>query len=452
MRTKSLRQIARWGGACALMIGPTLALAQSGQPPTGPPTTAPLVNDDVKDRGTKTAPPRVTTEVLPPVPATASDPAPPGTRAVRVDLPAADPGTVPATVPGAVRAPATVPAAAPAATIRRPTPGVQSVEGVVTKVMPPGKELAEERKRFLLDPSQDWESFVTRGPAGLPIRERDTTRIGSPEPVEVPDTARSQRPVRGADRVIRTETIEEPEPARVPRTELDPDRGVRTETIDEARRTETGTERAVRTETLEEDPAPTRVRQTEERTERVRRTEPDEKPAPAPAPRTEPVENRVLGTEPVEAGEAQGDADQSPGLEMVVTQKTYVYAFARSPDGHDLFGADSASTPDSTRDRRIAPAGPKLSNFTNIREGSFVAVRYRRTGDVYEVLNLSLIESPTLPTPTGTTPATPDTAAPGTRTPDAAAPIGTVPGAPAAVPGRFRVPTVPTTPAAPSVP
>ncbi|HEX8201784.1 MAG TPA: hypothetical protein VF590_15015, partial [Isosphaeraceae bacterium] len=325
MRTQSTRWLAPWGGLCALLIGPVAALAHSGQPPTGPPTTAPKVNDQVPDRGTKTAAPRVTSEVLPPVPATARDPAPPGTRAVRVDTPVPVDSASPAAAtvaPGAGRVPAgavaPVPAAAPAtapvAAAAHAAPGVQVAEGVVTKLLPPHKELAQERLRFVLDPSQDWNSFVSRGPVGLPVRERTTGRASQNEPR---GDGASESSGRAGDRVVRTE--------------------------------------------------------------------------------------------PTEAGAEPGAPDQAPGLEMAVTQRTYVYAFARTPEGFDYYGGGTASAPEDARDPRFATPGPKPTNFTNVREGSFVAVRFRRTGDDYEVVNLSLIELPILP-PAGSVPA--GTAAP----------------------------------------
>src|SRR5262245_5055779 len=95
-------RLARWGAALALALTPGLATAQDGQPPSGPPVTAPNTNARNPRIQTATPPARTSAEVLQPVPATPSDPAPPGTRAVPAGSPAAAPGAV----PGGPQAPA----------------------------------------------------------------------------------------------------------------------------------------------------------------------------------------------------------------------------------------------------------------------------------------------------------------------------------------------------------
>src|SRR4051794_23328855 len=146
------RRFIRWGGACALALAPALALAQDGQPPVGPPVTNPKTDKLLPREETSAPRPRTSADVLPPVPATAADPAPPGTRAVRVDglrgAPAGPAGTAP-TASGAAR----------------PVPGVMIAEGVVTRIDPPGKNVAGELLRFAFDPAQDWASFISLGPS-----------------------------------------------------------------------------------------------------------------------------------------------------------------------------------------------------------------------------------------------------------------------------------------------
>jgi hypothetical protein len=330
------RHLARWGGAFALALSPALAPAQDGQPPTGPPVTAPQVNNNVRDRGAKAVPPRVTNEVLPPVPATASDPAPPGTRGVRVDVPAAG-----------ARAPAPG-AAGTAAPGRGATAGIQTIEGVVTKIEAPGDGLPNERLRVVLDPAQTWQSFAGEGPQDL--------------------AGPKSRADQGAD-----------------------------------------------------------------------------------------------------AAEDRADEGRAGAVEVVIHQKTHVYTFNRSPDGTDRLGAN-ASGPEVVESRAggtrpnaaAAPLAPKPSNFTNIREGSFLAVRYRKAGDLNDALNVSIIRAEE---PQASAPGTPPAPAPGTRPVPAPAARPTRPGAavpatpaprpdvPATRPGpSVRVPAVPTAPVGPAIP
>ncbi len=86
--------------AVGLGLGPAPLRAQDGQPPTGPPVTNPRTNSSLPQTGGATTPnttvpgggtgtpaaPRTTADILPGIPETARDPAPPGTRGVRVDV------------------------------------------------------------------------------------------------------------------------------------------------------------------------------------------------------------------------------------------------------------------------------------------------------------------------------------------------------------------------------
>jgi len=309
MRTPRFRRLAHLGTALALSLSPTLASAQDGSPPTGPPVTNPNTNKNTPVRGQE---PRTTSDVLPAIPATARDPAPPGTRGVRVDTPA---------VAGATRT-----AQRPASNAGR----VFTAEGVVTRLDRAGKNVNGELERFAFDPSQDWNSYVNRGVKGVP--EKD-----------------DERPKTNQDIKAANEKQHEDAP------------------------------------------------------------------------------------------------DKPKVMEMVITRRTYVYTHARDLDGVDHYAAATASSPDSTSSRtgltRRTPTAevanqPKQTNFTNIREGSFVAVRYRKVGDLNEVLNLTLIELPMNPTEVAPPGATPTTS-----------PAGT-PGAP----GGVRVPTIPRAPAGVDIP
>jgi len=176
MPMSRLRRLALWGGAFALLLSPAPALAQSGQPPVGPPVTAPETNDLANPEGD--APPsRVGDVVLPPVPATVADPAPPGTRPVPAGaiVPGATtitPGTT--TVTPGTALPRT--GVAPRAVVPRRTGAAQRgtgvralyAEGVVSRLMKRGQDLPEERIRFVLDTTEDWQTYVDRTIGGVP--------------------------------------------------------------------------------------------------------------------------------------------------------------------------------------------------------------------------------------------------------------------------------------------
>src|SRR5690606_730694 len=95
------------------------------------------------------------------------------------------------------------------------------------------------------------------------------------------------------------------------------------------------------------------------------------------------------------------------------------------------------------------------TNFTNIKVGSYVAVRYRPVGQRNEAVNINLIELPLNPPverpeapATGTEPVSPTEVLPGERIP-VPAPVREVP----ARPGEpVREPVVPAQPVVPAVP
>lgn len=335
MRYRPLRWLALCG-ALAIAPGAGRALAQDGQPPTGPPVTDPRTNNNVVNEArpiTDTIP-QESSRLLTPVPATAADPAPAGTRGVRVDLP---PGRVVAPAAGI---PAPGGAGAPAATMATPVAGVQTIEGVVTQIMAGGRVLPGEQLRVSVDPSQDWASFVTRGPMGY--------------------SARSRGP----------------------------------------------------------------------------------------------------GDEPL----------TSPGIDMAITQRSFLSSHERTSEGYDLLGImPPPSGASQTANRNQSPAQFRATpvGVQSIQPGSFVSVRFRNAGPVNEVLNMSLISVPSIEGRTAATRTPAPRVAPvGPRMAPAAPPATagiTVRGsryvppttrrivpAPAVV-APVRVPTVPTVPAAPYV-
>jgi len=279
-------------GAFALTLGLWAAptSAQDGSPP-GPPVT----NSKTNTQNPKADTPKRPGSNLPGVPATARDPAPPGTRAVRVDRPASS-GT--ADRPGDARK--------TAANAR----GILRAEGVVTRIDRAGKTVNGELERFAFDPSQDWMAYVSKGVTGIPEKGDDR-----------PKTTAEQKAAN--------------------------------------------------------------VKQHED------------------------------------------DSDAPTVLEMVITKRTYTYTHARSEDGTDLYAAATSASPDTRTSTNLprngssagqvaTPDRPTPTNFTNIKEGSFVSVRYRKVGDVNEVLNLTIIDLPLNPVPAESSAARP---AAGARTP-----------------------------------
>jgi hypothetical protein len=291
-------RLALVGGALALILAPALASGQDGKPPVGPSTNAPETNKNNPANppgGVESPRPKRPEEVLPAVPATARDPAPPGTRSVRVDLP-----------------PATT---APATPVTNRSPrGIKVVEGVVTRVGKPAKDLTGEIMRIRVNGAKTWDDHVL-GPAR-------------------PKTATARSAANDPDRAI----------------------------------------------------------------------------------------------------------DDANSVDIVLTRRTYIFAHARTVDGVDLYGVATESSPFDNRARSDATTthipvnspgnrADKETNFTNIREGSYVLVRYRTTGNLNEATNVSLIEMPLNP------PRRTDISAPGVN------PAGrTVPGN---VPGAPRVPSPP---------
>lgn len=338
MQTPRSRRLAGLGGVLALAMAPALASAQDGQREVGPPTTTPRTDKNKAGTGTA-ATPRVGSEVLTPVPATATDPAPPGTRVERVDVPgassrskAAGSPAPTATGPGAgagAEAQPNVPGLTPSASLPA---GVMTAEGVIVdKIQKPGKDLPDEQIRFSVDPSRNWAEF---------------TAPGSVAPVE-------------------------------------------------------------------------------------------------------------------EAADAKGETPKR--VDLVLTKRSALTTFARTPDGQAVPDQANPTAPSEAFSRTSDAATPNIrrrivspTNFTVLRPGQFVAVQYRKAGDVNEVVALSVINRPTQvdpapgsgPAPAGTGRAGSGTAGSGTAGPNAGGNGGANRGTgKAATP--VRVPRVPTTPNTP---
>lgn len=413
MRTPRFSGLAGWLGALGLVVLPALAQAQDGEPPVGPPVTAPKTNELDQRPGPLTPPiPTTTDDVLPPVPATASDPAPFGTNGVRVDTPQGDfAGPQGAAVRRQLPQGRTVPGPG-----MRALRGVRYVEGVVTKISKPPEGLPGGQVELTIDPTMAWEDYASQGGmVGIKSRREAQPNAKPADSADQPE---------GKDETIK----EAPTPGDTIDTLLDPDR---TPPADDA---QAATEPA-----------------TEENTD----AEPGAEAEGTPPAQDQP-ETKV--------------SERSRGVDVVVSGKSYIFTFARTPDGMDLYGHQNISAPAAdpefaARAQAGGPAsrGPQPTNFTNIREGSYVAVRYRRIGDVNVALNLSLIELPlTMPGEIGAygdVPVNPNVA-PGTHPrgnpnlPGAAVPGAPLPGGsapPAAGAPPVRVPHVPETPVTPGV-
>jgi hypothetical protein len=374
-------RLARWAGAIVLAL-PGLAAAQDGQPPAGTPVTNPKTNELKPREQTSTPPPQNSNEALPGVPATPSDPAPVGTRAVPANSAVAPTGLPPADARAAGRIPDDSLVVTPGAASLT-APGIHVVEGIVTGISRPSKDAPGELIRLTLDPTRTWNDYV-RG--SYRVTRREAAR-----PATYPDRARDDaRIARDKQRIARDKA----------------------DGADEA--------------TLSGDRAKLAVDRTRAAENANRRAEAD----------------------------ANAKAGRKP-LELAFTRNTRMFTFARTLDGIDLYGAATASSPNHLSSRSgltrqplpaasgatsVAP-GPQETNFTNIREGSFLAVRYRRVGDVNELLNVSLIEPPVLDPntmPPGVTPATTRGAPPaaGTAVPPGVPPVGGVPGRTPRVPNQ----------------
>jgi hypothetical protein len=102
------------------------------------------------------------------------------------------------------------------------------------------------------------------------------------------------------------------------------------------------------------------------------------------------------GGGPVEPG---GPID--PIMTVVVTKNTNIFVHARTREGQDLYGVPTVSSPSNRPSGRgvtgrLPARQPTVmeTNFTNIKEGSFISVRYRMVGNLAEAVNLNLIEYP----------------------------------------------------------
>jgi len=158
------------------------------------------------------------------------------------------------------------------------------------------------------------------------------------------------------------------------------------------------------------------------------------------------------------AKQHEDSPDTPKVMEMVITKRTYVYTFARDAEGVDQYGAATSSTPDRINSRTGVtnhepgqpPTGPVATNFTNLKEGSFVSVRYRKVGDVNEVLNLTMIETPL--NPGGDVYGATSSSTTGSRAPGGGATAPNTGRTGPTVPAGTRVPSVPLEPTGPVIP
>ncbi len=155
--------------------------------------------------------------------------------------------------------------------------------------------------------------------------------------------------------------------------------------------------------------------------------------------------SNVLDAAPEQAGTgpAEPGGPTSPIMTLVVSKNSHIFVHARTREGQDLYGVPTISSPNNQPDGEgvngrlpLQRPHPAETNFTNIKEGSFVSVRYRMAGNVAEVINLNLIEYPVLtPGEAAEVPGGVPAAVPGGQVgPSAGRPAAAPEGAPARVP------------------
>jgi len=151
-----------WTGALALLVPASYGFAQDGQPPVGPPVTAPEVNRNAGgDPAEAVRPPQAASpdDVLAPVGESPNDPAPFGTRGVSAIPPGQRNGRA---VPPAR-------AARGARLSRQIGANVIYAEGVVTRVAKPAAVAKNSRLMVTIDTTRNWEDHLTANlPGALP--------------------------------------------------------------------------------------------------------------------------------------------------------------------------------------------------------------------------------------------------------------------------------------------
>lgn len=366
MMRSRLARWPRWGAACVLVLTPVAALAQSGQPAVGPRVTDPETNRLAPGSGANAPsvalPPR---DVLPPVPATRSDPAPPGTRAVRVDsrVPlegpsAGDPGSaepVPAVGTRMVRPVPTATVAPAAAPVPRIGPGY--VEGVITDIRrAEGTPVQDALMVVTVDPARTWEDFI-RTTGGATPATPEATAVAAERAAEAAERA-AQAAERAANAAARRRTTSAPD-------------------------------------------------------------EPQPNPADPARPATNPptstgnngdsVLSQAFDSVGRPAGARQDDIDAAPGttrpVSVIVSRQTTIGGYRRSPEGVDTYVAPVVVEPIAADpvlradvpDDAVVPTRA-LPADAGLRVGSYVAVRYRTVNDANRALNIGVIS------PAGTTP------------------------------------------------
>ncbi len=350
-----------------MILASTPALAQDGQRRTGDPVDRPRTDKNIPRADTSNPPPETTNQILPPVPASLEDPAPPGTNAV--------PALPNAGRPGVPARPGQAAGRAVPGQQGRPIPGIRSVEGVVVQINRTSKDdasqpgLQNELIRLTVDPSQTWTEYATVGPE-TPAEDKATP----PDAKKSDDKAPIAKAVKS---VVKGVLADDKNPGL------------------------TASER---------------------------------KPSNGPS--------------------------QTGNVEVAVTNRTRVFVHARSPEGINLYGAATISSPDTTPSgvgvtghvpNRPRPA-ELATNFTNIKVGSFVSIRYRNVQGTNEAFNVNLIELPLVDPgeELGTAGLPGRPAAAPVANPAARRAPGAIPPPSNGLP--VREPVVPTRPVAPDVP
>lgn len=332
--------------ALMLAAAPGMASAQDGQLPVGPRTTSTDPASFESRRGQIPGESNVNLrEVLPPVPATASDPAPPGTRAVRVDTP------VPVEGPSAPHPASSEPVS--------PSPRGVSVGEIAAGIDDPAVRRAEgfvrsvHRPANLDDPDAHWIVTI--------------------------DTSATWADHQGPSRTIRERVpVPSPRADRETTAEAAPNDPVAT-----APQSEPKVNQPETAPTPDEIPVPPAIEETLESLS----------DGLAPAPGT-PAPDAPA---PLPADLVPADGTSRNLMTVEIPSRTPILVHARTSKGTDLPATATRSTP-TTEGGAIRPrataSGGLPTNVTNIREGSYLQVNYRASGDRNRAVSVALIELP----------------------------------------------------------
>ncbi len=268
--------------------------------------------------------------------------------------------------------------------------GVRIAEGMVTEVRVAGKDNPNVRLMITVDTSQEWSDFAN--PEIAPVSPGDVQPVPAVEPGTSPGQALPQEDEKTVEGKARKAVQEAQQAAE--RAQQAARKAEKQQAAEQAAQAAQKAEQAAKSAIASDNPeqAAEAARQAQQAAQRAQKTLND-----------------------AQSGEVQ----QGGELQLAVTKRTHVYVFARSPEGVNLYGARTFDSPEPVNplsprgdlvrtDRDAVARGPQTTNWTNIREGAFVEVRYKPGKDgMNEALNVSLVELPLISPETPETPIVP---------------------------------------------